>query len=163
MNKIYQKSFFGGKNVGFTLIELLVVVLIIGILAAVAVPQYQKAVLKTRAVEGITVLNALEKAQQEYYLANGDYADLSNLDDLDLLTIDVSKYKSNLNCPHTTYCQYFSLKGIQDFRLEWVWNWYIEEERHRCIGRSELGVTMCASFGGKKFREQNGGIFYTMP
>jgi len=60
-------------NRAFTLIELLVVVLIIGILAAVAVPQYQKAVLKSRVMSGMAIGKAMINAMDMYYLDNGEF------------------------------------------------------------------------------------------
>lgn len=67
---------------GFTLIELLVVVLIIGILAAVAVPQYQKAVEKSRYALSQQTTRALADAQERFYLSNGTYT--TDIDALDL-------------------------------------------------------------------------------
>ena len=70
------------KNAGFTLIELLVVVLIIGILSSVALPQYQKAVQKTRTMRLISLLRSISDAENVYYMANGTYT--TQFDDLDI-------------------------------------------------------------------------------
>ncbi len=56
---------------GFTLIELLVVVLIIGILAAVALPQYQKAVEKSRMAAALSVMDSVKKSMELYLTENG--------------------------------------------------------------------------------------------
>ena len=74
----------GAKNMentkAFTLIELLVVVLIIGILAAVALPQYQKAVEKSKAAQALTLLKSVGQAAEIYAMANG--SEFRSFDDL---------------------------------------------------------------------------------
>ena len=99
MNKIYQKSFSCCKNAakskfgGFTLIELLVVVLIIGILAAVALPQYQLAVERSRAMQGVIAVKAIADAYERYYMANGNYGLDSTSDEykpIDFSVLDIS-------------------------------------------------------------------------
>ena len=78
---------------GFTLIELLVVVLIIGILAAIALPQYNKAVEKVRMTEMLTFINAVEKATDLWLLQNGGFPDTDTTllgDGVNRLDLDVS-------------------------------------------------------------------------
>ena len=77
-----KKQIFGLR--GFTLIELLVVVLIIGILASVALPQYTQAVNKSRFANLRSTANALVKASEIYFTANGTWAT-----DFDSLAVDL--------------------------------------------------------------------------
>ena len=93
---------------GFTLIELLVVILIIGILAAVALPQYQIAVEKSRAAAILPVLKSIGKAQEDYYLTNGTYA--SSFD------------KLVLNIPFTGNTKAMTFWALTDVRSNADWS-----------------------------------------
>ena len=67
---------------GFTLIELLVVVLIIGILAAMALPQYFKAVERSRMAEAVTLMDSITQAQRRKFMQTNRYAE--NFEGLDV-------------------------------------------------------------------------------
>jgi len=71
---------------GFTLVELLVVVVIIGVLAAVALPQYTTAVEKSRSTEALTLMNAVAQAAQRYRLQKDEWPN-----NFDVLDIEVPK------------------------------------------------------------------------
>ena len=79
---------------GFTLIELLVVVLIIGILAAMAMPQYFKAVERSRMTEAVTLMDSVVKAQRRKFLQTNHYAE-------DFRGLDVSPKGATGDTYHT--------------------------------------------------------------
>ena len=75
---------------GFTLIELVVVVIIIGILAAIALPRYGKTVENSRVAEATSVLGTIREAQMRYVAEYDDYTNV--LSDLDLNIAVAGRY-----------------------------------------------------------------------
>ena len=137
----------------FTLIELLVVVLIIGILAAVALPQYQKVVEKARATEGLVMLKAIATANKAYYMANGEYAT-----DIEALDIDVPGENTtlpghSLNRKNSKWFEYGTVAPATPNliavanRLPRPLNPYAfsynTDDIICCYGRTEQGIDVC--------------------
>lgn len=151
MNKLYQNSFPGFKSAGFTLIELLVVVLIIGILSAVALPQYTSAVMKARLAEGVELGRAMIVAQRVYALAEGNYTD--DLDSLDLTfnLADNKNFTSKFLFMDDKSCSMLDLKSKNlSFGDIWVAT-YFEEGSINCAAASGSaeGNAFCRKYGAE--------------
>ena len=93
----------------FTLIELLVVVLIIGILAAVALPQYRVAVMKSRLAALMPNVKAIVNSVEIYYLTNGEYPDDDDIRGIDIgiegcgINPNTNRYFGTYFCPTAEY------------------------------------------------------------
>ena len=108
---------------GFTLIELLVVVLIIGILAAVAVPQYQKAVMRSRMTQAFITGRAFINAQNVYFLANGKYA--TDFNKLDIKFVTPVKWYYSISTDGHLYTGYNN--------DEIAWDFYPSSKKAYCL------------------------------
>lgn len=159
---------------GFTLIELLVVVLIIGILASVALPQYQKAVAKTRVMRLLPLLKSIDNAQKIYHMANGKYA--SSFEDLDIgmpsgatsvsatviryngFSCDIGRGDANTG-PISAYCNDSSANYP-------LLEKYFDMDQYICWGRNiDFATAVCKSISGRTTEnsigsEYNGKSFY---
>ena len=70
-----------GRKKGFTLIELMIALVIIAVLAAIALPQYNKYVARTQVAEAFVLLGPVKQALTLYYQENGHFPDQDGLDE----------------------------------------------------------------------------------
>ena len=161
----------GMTRKGFTLIELLVVVLIIGILSAVALPSYQKAVEKSRAVQAVVLVKSIRDAAEVYYMANGTYP--SSIDDLDIERPamvkdfewdDIAEWKyGRFSLRHTSDPNYYIVASGAERTSSGVPIEFLKGKVY-CWSANTKGLQMCKSIGVREVVEGRayGGQFWEL-
>ena len=149
---------------GFTLIELLVVVLIIGILAGIALPQYRSAVRKARVAEAQIVMRALVDATDRYFLEHNELT--MSLDNLD---IDISTESDYWNiyideCVSEGCITEADPKWESGYAIQYASTGYdkgvcTDCGRFICYGGTNEGRKICRQLGGEQ-SEDYSEIFY---
>ena len=159
---------------GFTLLEMLVVVLIIGILAGIAIPQYQMAVTKAKVASILPIMRRWKDALTEYKLQHGDYGnDDDGYPDGADLGVNWPSDWANGECGEAIECRndYWEICSANDEGTGYVYClrilddqgssfWIMlyqaddpNEENFRnkivCIGDGDKGRKTCQALGGK--------------
>jgi len=165
------------KNAGFTLIELLVVVLIIGILSAVALPQYQAAVDKARYAKIIPMTRTLKDAAEVYYMANGTYPALIDMIDVsgpsgcsfpagdNIVLCEDAWYDilggSELSVIGYSYPRYNAPANVlrAGYRI-WLDQSGEKAGRRECLAENDRSHRLCRTMGGVRQGTSN---VYTLP
>ena len=154
---------------GFTLIELLVVVLIIGILAAMALPQYFKAVERSRMTDAITIMDSIVKAQRRKFMQTNRYAEFFEGLDVSPKGATLSRYytkgdpqtgeggngfRIELNSYDFTDSAVFASRMVDGFDTSdsLQYRYYLERryqsDNVTCLGDNQAGQELCADFCG---------------
>ena len=134
---------------GFTLLELLVVVLIIGILAAIALPQYQLAVAKAKFATLKSNARAIKGALDRYYMANNTYT--TNLQNLDI--------EINDNCVILANQWIYCRKIISGSHMAFLIGYMNIDNRMACMIESNvsnpIANKLCQQETGKENKNDN--------
>ena len=166
---------FSFNRAGFTLIELLVVVLIIGILAAVAVPQYQRAVWRSRAVQLQVAIKRTMDAEEEYRLANNSWATAASQLDLGYTQNADGAYgndKFSISISNDNYSIHLVKAVFRDGPYKGSGFAYTRLSRTTglcgcllCIepGSSSVGPFCKKLFGATPLRSGHGQMYFRMP
>ena len=173
-------SFYNGQKTsihlsGFTLIELLVVVLIIGILSAVALPQYTLAVEKTRAAEAMVHLKAIQQAADLCALANPGADGDSSLCRYMTLGLNIpgvvfeeagdygtGKYfEYNCDAPDCRAPYANRINSEFDYTISFR-NSFYNYQKNTCYGDNEKGQRLCKALGGRQLEQDGERIIYEL-
>ena len=145
------------KNKGFTLIEMLVVVLIIGILASVALPQYRLAVEKTKISQAYEIMSSISKAQSLYYIVHNKYS--TNFDKLEI-DLPFSDNGGTIEALGFQWSKWGSKDGMAACKMYQKGKYCLQvdyyRQRYTCCSENDKTTKLCNNLGYTQWYADSG-------
>jgi type IV pilus assembly protein PilE len=107
-----NRQFMRKNNNGFTLIELMITVAVIGILAAIAIPNYQQYILRANRADAQAILTESAQYMERYYTTNTSYASATLLSAVSPKGASGTRIKYNITFSVTPTATLYTLRAI---------------------------------------------------